>query len=232
MSNLAQESPDSHVFIIMGTGNLFLCHLPMFFMPNHSYQVILEVQLAKTDNDTYLTTRNQNPVKPLIVVNNEKMLLRDIIHSGSFSADAFFANEDGEPIDPSNPFLKSAKVTVNKWILFEPLNPNSQYPASLTYYLYGSNPEFHLSHRLTRAPNFQQELDVAVSGDVSNKIKEHIFELAEVLIPSLNEINNQPITNDPLSQTEYPIRMVDDTTGNILIKNKFWINNTSLNMTM
>ena len=62
MSNVAQENPDSHGFIIMGTGNLFLCHLPMFFMPNHSYQVILEVQLAKIDKNTYLTTRNQNPL--------------------------------------------------------------------------------------------------------------------------------------------------------------------------
>ena len=52
------------------------------------------------------------------------------------------------------------------------------------------------------------------------------------VIPSLNERSNQPVTQDPLTQSEYQIRIDDGTTGSILIKNRFWINNTSLNMTM
>jgi hypothetical protein len=62
--------------------------------------------------------------------------------------------------------------------LFESLNPNAEYPEILTSYLYGSGPEFHLSHLLSRAPNFQQELDVTLSGDIIDKINE--LDISEV----------------------------------------------------
>lgn len=232
MSNPPQETPDTHSFIIMGSGNLFICHLPMFLMPNHSYQAILEVQLPKTDKDTYLTKRNEYPAKPMIITNSSPMFLRDIVNSNSFSAFASFADPDGNPL--GDPFIKSTMVTKKKTVLFEPLNPNSQYPASLTYYLYGSNSDFHLSHVITKQPNFEQELDVTLSGNISNIVNEPNFVLVKVLIPSLNDspsLDGSGYPKDPfnLNQKEYQIRMDDGTTGGISVRNNFFINNWSLN---
>jgi hypothetical protein len=105
----------------------------------------------------------------------------------------------------------------------------------LTYYLYGTNSEFHLSHLLSKAPNFEQELDVTLSGDISEKIKELDSEIIKVSIPSLNERSKQPISIDPLTKSEYTIRMDDvdneavEVSGKIKIINKFWINNGPLN---
>ena len=96
--------------------------------------------------------------------------------------------------------------------------------------MYGTNTEFHLSHLISRFPNFEQEIDIALSDNILNKIKGANFEIVKVSISSINEKNNQPITYDLLSQQEYPIMMDDGTIGNILIKNKFWINNGPLNM--
>lgn len=75
------------------------------------------------------------------------MLLKDIVNSSSFSATGSFADEDG---NPAGDFIESTMVTVKKSLLFESLNPNIQYPESLTYYLYGSNSDFHLSHVIDR----------------------------------------------------------------------------------
>jgi hypothetical protein len=235
MSNSSKEMPDFHGFLIMGKGKLFSCHLPMFFMPDHSFQVILEVELESTAMATYLKTRNEHPGKPLIIMNNKVddkgMLLKDIVNSGSFEAKASFANNDGDPI--GHPFIESTTVAVNKKLLFEPLNPNTEYPENITYYLYGINSEFHLSHLLSKVPNFQQELDVTVSGDILDKIKESDSGLVKTSIPSLKERSMQPITSDPLTQAEYTIRMDDDgSTGKISIGNKFWINNGPLNQAM
>ena len=118
-----------------------------------------------------------------------------------------------------------------KKLLFESLNPNAEYPEILTYYFYGSSPEFHLSHLLSRAPNFQQELDVTLSGDIIDKINELDSEILKISIPSLKERSNQPITIDPLTGSVFTIRMDDryEMSGKIKIINKFWINNNPLN---
>ena len=233
MSNSSKQMLSSHGFLMMGTEKLFSCHLPMFFMPNHSFQVILEIEIGGNDIETYLKTRKENPGKPLIIMNNTKMLLEDLVNSGSYKAAGYFANENGDPI--GNPFIESTTVTVKRKLLFESLNPNAEYPENLTYYLYGTNSEFHLSHLLSKAPNFEQELDVTLSSNISDKIKELDTEIVKISIPSLNERSNQPITIDPLTQSEYIIRIDDvddkpvDTSGKIEIINKFWINNDSLN---
>ncbi len=61
-------------------------------------------------------------------------------------------------------------------------------------------------------------------------IMQQNFEIAKVSIPSLNEKSNSPLTSDPLIQSVYQIKIYDGTAGNISIKNKFQINNMSLNM--
>jgi hypothetical protein len=128
--------------------------------------------------------------------------------------------------------ILKTSIKVNKAVLFEQSNTNQEYPEKLTYYLYGTDSEFHFSHPLSKAPNFEQEMNVSLSGEILNKFKESNYQIMKVSIPSLNEKNNQPITSDPLTQSEYPIRIDDGTTGSISIKAKFWINNTSLNMPM
>ena len=38
----------------------------MFFMPVHSYQVILQADIPEEDMKTYVKTKNENPNKPII----------------------------------------------------------------------------------------------------------------------------------------------------------------------
>ncbi len=66
MSNSTNETPAIHGFLMIGTTKLFLCHLPMFFMPVHSYQVILQADIPEEDMKTYVKTKNENPNKPII----------------------------------------------------------------------------------------------------------------------------------------------------------------------
>ncbi|HKG89585.1 MAG TPA: hypothetical protein VKA95_14790, partial [Nitrososphaeraceae archaeon] len=105
MSNSSKQMPNFHGFLMMGTEKLFSCHLPMYFMPDHSFQVILEIELADNDIGTYRKTKKENPGKPLIVMNNTDMLLEELVNSGSYTAAGRFANENGDP--EGKPFIES-----------------------------------------------------------------------------------------------------------------------------
>ena len=223
----SQETPDLHGFVMMGIEKIFFCHLPMFFVANHRYQVIFEGELGRDDMETYLKIRKENPGNGLIIGNQNPMILKDIINSGSFLADAYI----GMPDSTSKPFM-SPIVTVKNTLLFEHLNPGSRdYPESLACYLYGTNSEFHISHLISKATNFQQELDVTLPEDTYDKMKNFDSKITKISIPSLNERGMQPITTDPFTKSEYTIKIENDgSTGTLEIGSKYWFDATMLNM--
>ena len=156
------------------------------------------------------------------------MILENLVNSSSFFGAIYFANEQGDPIgDP----ISSTTITIKKILLFKQLNKNSpDYPENLEYYLFGTNSDWHLSHFLSKAPNFEQELDISISGNLSDKIKES--EIIKISIPSVNEKSRQHITHDPLTQNDYTIATENGTKFQISITNRFWINNGPLNHSM
>jgi len=63
---------------------------------------------------------------------------------------------------------------------------------------------------LTKQANFQQELDVILSGNVFNEVEDPNFVLTKLLIPALNDIpslDESGYPKDPLTLKEYQIRM-------------------------
>ncbi len=230
MSNISQTGA-KHGFLLLGKNDIFGCHLPMFFASPHAFQMILKLALNSNDLEKYNKIRKDNPEKPLIIM-SEKTSLDKLANSNSFIGDAFFANADGDPI--GNALMNSITVTIKKNVLFVALPSSEEYPEKLTYYLYGKNSEFHISHVITKAPNFQQEADVTLSEETINIIKNHDSELVKISIPSLDERNKQPIIDDPIIENEYSIGINGDidNLGSMKIVNKYWINNESLNMTM
>ena len=242
-----EEHPNFHGFLMLGEEELCLCHLAMFSMPDHRYQVILQVELPANDMEIYRKKRKENPDKPLIIMNNpikkngndQGMLLKDLVNSGSFSAYMSFSDEDGNPAGEK--IIKSTTVTIKKTLLFRQLDPTGDdYPEKLTYYLYGTDSgEYHLSHMLTRAPNFQQELDVTVTpvGSFMPMPLQEILKGSHskpVIVPIFNagpEKSKQPIKEDPLTNSEYDLEISTGAHAFPIVKiiRKFWINNISLN---
>jgi hypothetical protein len=227
MQNELPETPDLHGFVIMGKENLFLCHLPMFYAINHRYQLIFKAELGSDDKSKYLKVRNENPGKVLILGNHSPMILKDIVNSESFMAEGYV----GMPNLNSKPFL-TPKVLVKDAILFEHLNPDSgnEYPKHLTYYLYGANSDYHISHLISKYPNFQQEVDVTLSQDFQDMIINTKTGITKIIIPSLHEKDNQPIKIDPLKDSDYVISMNNSETAFIKIGTYSWFDVDMLNV--
>jgi hypothetical protein len=232
-----EEHPNFHGFLVLGEKELCLCHLAMFSMPDHRYQVILQADLPANDMETYRKVRKEIPDKPLIVMNNEEKLLKELVNSGSYSAYVSFADDDGNPIGEK--VIESTTVTIKKILLFKKLDSTGDdYPENFTYYLYGTDSEeYHLSHMLTKAPNFQQELDVTVASGVLNmpgKLQEILTgSHSKPVIISIGgpEKSKQPIKEDPLTKSEYDWQISTGAHAFPIVKiiKRFWINNISLN---
>lgn len=218
----SSELSSNHGFLMLGMKNLYLCHLPMYFMAAHSFQSILEAEIEDSIWKTYLKMKKENPSMPLIIL-SEYMDLEGLVNSNSFLGQIFESNENGDPVgDP----LGSSKVTVKKKLLFEQLFNNSpEYPENLEYYIFGTNKDWHLSHYMSRAPNFEQELDISMLGtdkDMENGI-------TKISFPSEKEKGRQPIKRDPLTNNKYMVTMQNGKECEISVVTRLWINNSMLN---
>jgi hypothetical protein len=224
-SPLLQETPDLHGFVMMGMAKIFFCHLAMLHVNNHRYQLIFPAEIGANDMEVYLKTRKENPNKALIIGNHNPMILKDLIAAGSFLADAYI----GMPDSTSKPFL-TPTVNVKTPLLFQHLDPDAEdYPEYITYYIYGTDSELHISHLISKAPNFQQELDIKASSSVSDRIKNKSG-IIKISIPSMDEKKIQPIRDDPLTEQQYNIRMENGSINMIEIQSKYWFDITMLNM--
>jgi hypothetical protein len=201
--------------------------------PAHSFQIILEAGIEESEMEKYLTEKKKDPSRPIIVLNTSEMTLEQLANSSSFFGRICFAGESGDPIDKSS--ISQTNVKVNKILLFNELNKNSpDYPEHLEYYLFGTNSDWHLSHLLTKAPNFEQELDISISGNLSDNKDSEIFKIS---IPTEAERSKQPMYNIrenkfitvPLARDDYEIVTEKTDKFQISIINRFWINNSMLN---
>lgn len=218
------DTPDLHGFVMTGGAQVFLSHLPMFYVENHCYEVLLGVTLQPEEHETYLRVAAENPDQAMILGNSaeRKMTLQEMLSSGSFPAEAFV----GIPDESSKPYM-SPEVQVGPVLIFEHFNPAAQYPPTLTYYLYGAGDEAHLSHAMARPPDFQQELTLA-------RVPEGVGpqELAAgvpVSIPSL-PTPPKPVTADPLQGDRYKALLPNGTTTTLEIARRHYFDSTMLNM--
>jgi hypothetical protein len=207
----------------------------MYSNPKHLFQTILEANIEVSEMEKYLKLRNEDPSKPIIVLNISQMTLKELANSKSFAGEISFSNENGDPVDP---LLGTTNVNVKKILLFNQLNKDSpDYPEHVQYYLFGTNSDWHLSHLLSKAPNFEQELDISISGSQPDNKEPEIF---KVSIPSVDERSKQPIVKvdekskeiiieDPLTRSDYEIVTEKGDRFQVSIKNKFMINNSMLN---
>ena len=167
---------------MLGTEKLYLCHLPMYHVPAHSFQTILEAEIEKPEMEKYLRIKKENPDTPIIVFNESEMVLEELAHSSSFVGPIHFANING---DADGDPLGQTKVNIKKILLSNKLNENSpDYPKHLEYYMFGTNSDWHLSHFLSKAPNFEQELDISILDNLPNSEESTNIKIS---VPSVNE---------------------------------------------
>jgi hypothetical protein len=164
-----QHTVGTHGMLLVGEKTIYLSHLPMFTDPTHSFQVILEVTLARDGEDphaAYLSDRRQTGASIYSVRPDEFDIA--CLEPGhpqcitSFTGGLFrnhFERQGSEEILPGLTF------NVERVVVFRELPAPGAPRGLLDYRLYGVGTDLFLSHTITRAPDFDQTLAVRVVGD-------------------------------------------------------------------
>jgi len=199
------DQPGYHNMFMFGTDVLYLSHMPMFTMERHMYQVILRATLPADIMSEYQAGRRAKPDAAYNLSNSESdPYVLPELSSGtrtSFTADVWadYSNADAAPVDP--PFAKSVPVEVEQIVHFRHFNADIPYPEHLTYMLFGSGGEAHLSHYIARDPDYQHIVTLGVVPDWLSPVQ-----LAAGVQLSLLDHASQPVPcSQPLVEPHYDV---------------------------
>ncbi|MTI88376.1 MAG: hypothetical protein FH748_10440 [Balneolaceae bacterium] len=218
--NTVQDTPDVHGFAIVGNEVIYGCHIPMFYVENHCYQVIIEISFDEKLQQAYFLNKLQNPYSTFFINNSpEDLMILPNIESGkrtSFKTQLYM----GLPFDGGKLISDGGTTTVERVTVFHhfKLQDPPSYPKEMTYYLFGAPHEAHLAHYVMRGVNFQHVVDLRYTYNwlPAQTLREGV----QIKIPGLS-INANNVFANPLIHDVFPAKV-----DGIKEEQDFYINKT------
>lgn len=162
--------PDRHAFVTLGTKTIFLCHLTMYGMEEHMYQLVIEASLPDWADEKYRAERLAHPEDTYFLGNSPRDLLTvPELNSRArtwFIADVFRgipnkAHYAEWPWEGMTPVIANVRVAVKRIVHYRPFALNMAYPETLTYLMFGAGDEAHMTNWQTKEPDFDHVLSLA-----------------------------------------------------------------------
>lgn len=219
-----------HAFAMVGTKNLFLCHLTMLHMEEHMYEVVLRARLPRRAMRTFHADRDRHPNVTYFLGNcGDDLLEIPDLKAGArkwFRADVFRSlpmkpvyNE--WPWNGVEPLIADVRVTVEEVVCYRHYNLGMQYPEHLMYTLFGADGEAFLYHYQTREPDYDQVVALSEAPDWLEPVL--LRAGVTVSIPSLD---GPPLRcSNPLTAQEYAVNvsgLPDEVARPIRIDRSVW----------
>jgi hypothetical protein len=159
------DTPNSHGMFMLGTATLYLCHMPMFTMQDHRYQVILRAHLDESSQAIYLADKGVHPAEAYNLINPDtsRFILPDIAGGKitSYPATVFRGYSNASGGTPGPQIIPNATVFVDQIVRYRPFNNDIPRPDHLTYVLFGDQNGAYLDHYIALDPDFQHLLQLA-----------------------------------------------------------------------
>ncbi len=177
------EPAGSHGMAIIGTETVFLSHLPMF-MAVHDYQVILDASFDGTDSpaqEAYAKDRRDHPDQKLYTLQPQPFVLPEILPDGdtaprlgSIRGDVYRGHFERFPSEEAKQdalVLQDVDVRLHGVVHGRQFTADPQPLERLHYIVFGKGQEVFLAHLITRAPDFDQLIQVAINidGDIGDE---------------------------------------------------------------
>lgn len=168
------EMPTQHAFIMMGHQTLFICHLTMYGMEEHNFQIVLQARLPSEAKRQFDQDRASHLNNTYFLGNSPQDLFTvPEISSGqrtSFVGDVFRGipqkpKYDSWPWADQTPLIPNVTVTIERVVYFRHLSMSFDPPKMITYALFGSGNEAHMTNYQSKIPDFDQVVSLAEAPD-------------------------------------------------------------------
>lgn len=174
----ATEPETVHRWVVFGTDRIYLSHLSMFAMPEHAVQLIVEAEFFDGDgrpSTAYADDRGAHPRQRLYTLDPDVFVLSDILPTDSQPArrSSLTADLYRDHVEKDNPerarIARGLDVRITRVVYARRYDPDATPLGSLEYAVFGDGTETYLAHTITRPPDFDQILRVAVEGDLAGR---------------------------------------------------------------
>jgi hypothetical protein len=192
----SSDKPSTHGMLLFGSEKIYVSHLPMFNSP-HDYQIILELELSKSDKQKYISDKNKNPNYTTYTIEPERFVLPEMVNNPkSFKVNLYRGHFERGGIE----ILKNITVKIVQIVSFKKFNPEEIKSKTTNFILFGNDKEQFLAHEITNKPEFEQIIEV--KANLSSFFKKEKF-----AIVTLNSSENNPIgiINNEVLVNEKPI---------------------------
>jgi hypothetical protein len=196
----ASDRPSVHGMVVIGSDPIFLSHLAMFHSP-HDYQVLFEASFGAVDS-VYRDDRNAHPNTRFYTFAPEKFVLPELFpgpagepaRRTSFTGSLVRNHFEQPPAHPDEPveIATDVRVDVLGVVHHRKFDPHDEELEHLMYLLFGKGPELLLAHRITRSPDFDQLLRVALPG--TSITAETLRRAIEITVPGRPNTHDDRIT--------------------------------------
>jgi hypothetical protein len=165
---IPQQDLLTHTSLLIGTNELFISHLPLFVIQDHSFQIILKVELDPISKAALQEDQQQTGAKQYTFFPPEFRIsdLANALRSGNTFALNGCEIARGH-IERGGPtIINGANFTVTQAMHFRQLNANETDPAESKYLLFGANGENFVAHLIAGRPDFDQVMEVTAPNGV------------------------------------------------------------------
>lgn len=198
-----------HAFIMCGSETLFLVHMTMFHMEEHCYQLILHASLPDADIQRFREWRAAKPTQAYFLANLTESAL-DVPQLATGEMGSFYA-EVFEGIPPKDeytewpwggvkPVMARVQVKVERVVYFRHFDYNFNYPASLSYVLFGAGKEAHMQSFQTKEPDYDHILSLAAAPGWLPAVK-----LASAVTVNFPRLRERPVLKNPLRKGRHQV---------------------------
>jgi hypothetical protein len=155
-----EETPDIHGFVLMGDQPVYGGHLAMFTMAAHRYQVVATFGFSAEVTKAYVDAQQAAPTATFVVVNEEKLLLQKMITDRTFTGTILkvVGNDLGHPTT----IVSGVTAEITTVLHNRPFRDTDEYPPKPSYLLFAHGSQAHVTHYMTKKPDYQLLADVRV----------------------------------------------------------------------
>ena len=232
------DQPDIHGFLTAPQytddpdQKLYHKHFPMFHAAPHQYMVTVVADFIDPNaRQQYFQKAKENPGELMVWANHDPLILHDWVYTTpttGFWCDHYCGLPASGP--PQMPFM-SAQMYIQDVIIFEHFDQKAIYPKFLTYLVYGSKGKYHMEHYITKAPNWDNMIDVDVEGIDDELLELGVFvKFIGIPEPGANLPDHSPLEQGKTYSIAYTSRDAQVARAKIHIAKNFWFSNTRVNV--